>query len=108
MNDVEKYFREVTGREEIEKVFKEAEKAETVGVAFSKDAGNVLPLFAHASGYGRVSLCYEAEKIVTIPCDMDADFEYLTGKVVSPCKKCETFFNVWIERISGMAAGAYK
>ena len=35
VNDVEKYFREVTGKEEIEKVFKEAEKAETVGVAFS-------------------------------------------------------------------------
>ena len=56
----------IRGKEEIEKVFKEAEKAETVGVAFSKDAGNVLPLFAHASGYGRVSLCYEAEKIVTV------------------------------------------
>ena len=37
-NDVEKYFREITGKKEIEKVLKEAEKAETVGVAFSKDA----------------------------------------------------------------------
>lgn len=91
VNDVEKYFREVTGKEEIEKVFKEAEKAETVGVAFSKDAGNVLPLFAHASGYGRVSLCYEAEKIVTIPCDMDADFEYLTGKLSHLAKSVKRF-----------------
>ena len=91
MNDVEKYFREVTGKEEIEKVFKEAEKAETVGVAFSKDAGNVLPLFTHASGYGRVSLCYEAEKIVTIPCDMDADFEYLTGKLSHLAKSVKRF-----------------
>ena len=91
VNDVEKYFREVTGKEEIEKVFKEAEKAETVGVAFSKDAGNVLPLFAHASGYGRVSLCYEAEKIVTIPCDMDADFEYLAGKLSHLAKSVKRF-----------------
>ena len=91
MNDVEKYFREVTGKEEIEKVFKEAEKAETVGAAFSKDAGNVLPLFAHASGYGRISLCYEAEKIVTIPCDMDADFEYLTGKLSHLAKSVKRF-----------------
>ena len=91
VNDVEKYFREVTGKEEIEKVFKEAEKAETVGVAFSKDAGNVLQLFAHASGYGRVSLCYEAEKIVTIPCDMDADFEYLTGKLSHLAKSVKRF-----------------
>ena len=91
VNDVEKYFREVIGKEEIEKVFKEAEKAETVGVAFSKDAGNVLPLFAHASGYGRISLCYEAEKIVTIPCDMDADFEYLTGKLSHLAKGVKRF-----------------
>ena len=91
MNDVEKYFREITGKEEIEKVFKEAEKAETVGAAFSKDAGNVLPLFAHASGYGRISLCYEAEKIVTIPCDMDADFEYLTGKLSHLAKSVKRF-----------------
>ena len=77
---------------EIEKVFKkEAEKAETVGAAFSKDAGNVLPLFAHASGYGRISLCYGAEKIVTIPCDMDADFEYLTGKLSHLAKSVKRF-----------------
>ena len=90
-NDVEKYFREITGKKEIEKVLKEAEKAETVGAAFSKDAGNVLPLFAHASGYGRISLCYGAEKIVTIPCDMDADFEYLTGKLSHLAKSVKCF-----------------
>ena len=91
VNDVEKYFREITGKKEIEKVLKEAEKAETVGAAFSKDAGNVLPLFAHASGYGRISLCYGAEKIVTIPCDIDADFEYLTGKLSHLAKSVKRF-----------------
>lgn len=80
-NDIEKYFREVQSREEIEQVFAEAEKAECVGAAFSKDAGNVLPLFAHASGYGRIALAFGAEQICSIPCSMDADMEYLMGKL---------------------------
>ena len=42
----------------LKRIFKEAEKAEKVGVAFSKDKGNVLPLFAHPSGIGRIALCY--------------------------------------------------
>ena len=48
-------------------------------------------MFAHASGYGRISLCYGAEKIVTIPCDMDADFEYLTGKLSHLAKSVKCF-----------------
>ena len=80
-NDVEKYFREVQTREEIEAVFSEAEKAERVGAAFSKDAGNVLPLFAHPSGFGRIALAFCPEQIVSIPCSMDTDMEYLFGKL---------------------------
>ncbi len=77
-NDVEASFREVTGKQEIESVFAEAEQAERVGAAFSKDPGNVPPLFAHPSGYGRISLAWGKDKIVSIPCDMDMDFEKLT------------------------------
>ena len=80
-NDVEAAFREVTGRDEIERVFAEALKAERVGAAFSEDSGNVLPLFAHPSGFGRIALSWGADEIVSIPCDMDTDFDYLAGKL---------------------------
>ena len=90
-NDVEESFREVTEKTEVEKIFAEAAKAKTVGVAFSKDAGNVLPLFAHPSGFGRIALCYGEDKIVTIPCDMDTDFEYLAEKVSELAKTAERF-----------------
>ena len=78
---MEATFCEVTGKAAIEKIFKEAEKAEKVGVAFSKDKGNVLPLFAHPSGIGRIALCYTEKKTVTIPCDMEMDFETLAGMI---------------------------
>lgn len=80
-NAVEDSFREVTDPSEIEHVFAEAEQAEWVGAAFSKDPGNVLPLFAHPSGYGRVALAWGKDKIVTIPCDMDYGFEKLAEKI---------------------------
>lgn len=80
-NDVEAAFREVTGRDGIERVFAEALKAERVGAAFSEDSGNVLPLFAHPSGFGRIALSWGADEIVSIPCDMDTDFDYLAGKL---------------------------
>ena len=80
-NDIEKYFREVQTREEIEEVFAEAEKSERVGAAFSKDAGNVLPLFAHPSGFGRIALAFGPEQIISIPCSMDTDMDYLFAKI---------------------------
>lgn len=80
-NAVEDSFREVSDLDEIEHVFAEAEQAECVGVAFSKDPGNVLPLFAHPSGYGRVALTWDKDKTVTIPCGMEYGFEKLAEKI---------------------------
>lgn len=77
VNKIENEFKEITGKEKIEAVFEEAMEAERVGVALSADAGNVPPLFAHASGFGRIALCYGEKKIYTIPCDMDMDMEEL-------------------------------
>ena len=90
-NDVEEAFREVTDKAEVEKIFAEAAKSATAGVAFSKEAGNVLPLFAHPSGFGRIAVCYGEDKIVTIPCDMDTDFDYLSGKVSELAKTVGQF-----------------
>lgn len=90
-NDVERYFKEVTDRKEIEQIFEEAKKSETVGAALSEDAGNVLPLFAHASGYGRIAIAYGKDKIYSIPCDMDTDMEYLFGKLKETADTVGTF-----------------
>ena len=80
-NEIEQNFREVTERAEIEKVFAEARQAETAGAAFSRDPGNVLPLFAHPSGFGRIAVAYGTDKIFSIPCDMDTDMDYLFGEL---------------------------
>lgn len=90
-NDVEEYFKEITEKAEIEQVFEEAMKAKLVGVGISEDAGNVLPLFAHESGYGRISLAYDREKIYTIPADMEVTMDYLFGKLTELAKKVDTF-----------------
>lgn len=79
VNSVEEYFKEVTEKAEIEKIFAEAKQADAVGVSVSKDAGNVLPLFAHESGYGRIAIAYGKEKIYSIPCDMDLTMDDLFG-----------------------------
>lgn len=90
-NDIEKRFREAADRNQIEQIFAEAEKADRVGAAFSKDAGNVLPLFAHPSGFGRIALCFGQEQIWSIPCSMDADFEYLAEKLSHLSECVQTF-----------------
>lgn len=90
-NAVEEYFKEITEKAEIERVFAEAMKAKTVGVGISEDAGNVLPLFAHASGYGRISVAYDKEKIYTIPADMEVNMDYLFEKLTELAETVETF-----------------
>ena len=74
---LKKHFREVTEKEEIEQIFAEAKKAECVGAALIKCDGNVLPLFAHPSGYGRIALAYAKDKVYSIPCSMDTDMDAL-------------------------------
>lgn len=90
-NAVEKHFREVTEKEEIERVFAMAAKADCVGIALSKEEGNVLPLFAHPSGFGRISVAWSEEQIVTIPCDMCADMGFLFEKLSELAQKGKRF-----------------
>ncbi len=90
-NEIEKEFCEVTDREEIERIFAEAAQAECVGAAVSRDQGNVLPLFAHPSGFGRIALAYGKDKIYSIPCDMDTDMDYLFGKLSSLAGSAKRF-----------------
>ena len=90
-NKVEEHFREVTELSEIEKVFAEAEQAERVGAALTVDEETVLPLFAHASGYGRISLAYGPEQIVTIPCSMELGMDVLLEKLSALAGKAGEF-----------------
>lgn len=90
-NKIEKVFREVTEKEEIERVFAMAENAQCVGVALSKDEGNVLPLFAHPSGFGRIAIAWSEKDVVTIPCDLSADMEFLFAKLSEVAEKAERF-----------------
>lgn len=80
-NHVEQYFQELTEKDDIDRAFEEAKKATTVGVSISKDAGNVLPLFAHESGYGRIAISYGQEKIYSIPCDMEVTMDDLFERI---------------------------
>lgn len=90
-NQVEAHFKEITDKKELEKIWKEAEKAQCVGASVTKDSGNVLPLFVHASGYGRVTIAYGMDKIYSIPCDAEYDMEYLFGKLSEIAGKVQTF-----------------
>ncbi|MBM6853129.1 DNA polymerase I [Mediterraneibacter glycyrrhizinilyticus] len=90
-NEIEKSFTEVTDREEIERIFAEAKTAERVGAAVSKDPGNVLPLFAHSSGFGRIAIAYGTDRVYSIPCDMDTDMDYLFGKLSDLAQKAKMF-----------------
>lgn len=90
-NDVEEFFRNVTDQKEIECIFAEAERAECVGAAFSADPGDVLPLFAHPSGYGRISLAWDKNKIVSIPCSMDMNLEQLAERLSRLAGKVKCF-----------------
>lgn len=90
-NEIEKAFREITDRDEISRVFTEAAQAECVGAALSKDPGNIPPLFAHPSGFGRISIAYGNDKIFTIPCDMETDMEYLFERLSELAREAKCF-----------------
>ncbi len=90
-NDVEACFCEVTNPAEIERIFEEAKQAERIGAAFSRDEGNVLPLFAHPSGYGRVAIAYGEDKIYSIPCTMEMDVDWLAQKLTDAALSAKQF-----------------
>ena len=107
-NEIEKNFTEVTDREQIERIFDEAGKAPCVGAAVSKDPGNVLPLFAHPSGFGRIAIAYGQDRIFTIPCDMDTDMDYLFGKLSVLAAKVKAFSMCGLKEYLSCFAGAQE
>ena len=91
VNDVEQYFCEIMDRKKAEEIFERAGRADVVGIAFSEDNENLLPLFAHTSGYGRVSLAFGEQEVYTIPCGDDLPMEYLFERVSGIANDVETF-----------------
>ena len=90
-NEIEKTFREITDKEEIRRIFAEAAEAECVGAAVSKDPGNVLPLFAHSSGFGRIAIAFGQDKIYSIPCGMGTDMDFLFSELSELAGKAKRF-----------------
>ncbi|QDW73951.1 DNA polymerase I [Lachnospiraceae bacterium KGMB03038] len=90
-NAVEEHFREVTDPEEIERVLAEAAEADVVGAAVSEDPEAVLPLFAHPSGYGRISIAYGPKQVVTIPCSIELGMDELLKKLSVLSGKVKVF-----------------
>ena len=91
VNDVESFFKEITDKKEAEKVFAEAAKADTIGAALTEDNGNVLPLFAHPSGYGRLTIAYGKDQVRSISCSPEMEMDYLFTKLSELAGKAKTF-----------------
>lgn len=90
-NKVETCFKEITDRQEADRIFQEAGQAEVLGAALTEDNGNVLPLFAHPSGYGRLTIAYGKEKVYSIVCSQDMEMEYLFTRLSELAEKVGTF-----------------
>ena len=108
VNEIENSFCEVTDKAEIDRIFKEAAQANWVGASFSKDAGNVLPLFAHPSGFGRIAIAYGKDKIYSIPCDMDTDMDFLFGKMSELAGSAKQFAMCGLKEYLGYLPAANK
>lgn len=79
-NHVEDFFKEISGKEEIDRVFAEAKRMESVGIVLLKEE-NVLPLFASQAGIGSVGLCYGKDKIYAIKTGEEISFSYVAEKI---------------------------
>mgnify|MGYP000037184181 CR=1 FL=1 len=90
-NKIEKIFREVTEKEEIERIFAMAEKAQCVGVALSKDEGNVLPLFAHPSGFGRIAIAWSEKMLLRFHVIFLRIWNFLFAKLSHVAEKVSCF-----------------
>lgn len=76
-NKIEDYFKNITDKNEAEKIFERAKTAECVGAVIFKDTENVLPLFANTAGLGGIGLCFSKKDIYCIRCANDIGEEWL-------------------------------
>ena len=90
-NSIEDAFVIAVGKEEIKKIFAEAEKAQTVGAVLYKDTRNVLPLFAGNAEIGGIGISFGKEKIYCIPAGNGYSMEELLEALVHVAKHAGRF-----------------
>ena len=90
-NSIEDAFVIAVGKEEIQKIFAEAEKAQTVGAVLYKDTRNVLPLFAENAEIGGIGISFGKEKIYCIPAGNGYSMEELLEALVHVAKHAGRF-----------------
>ena len=55
--------------------------------------------FAHPSGFGRIAIAWSEKDVVTIPCDLSTDMEFLFAKLSHVAEKVGLVSSVlWFER----------
>lgn len=70
------------------------------GAALIKCDGNVLPLFAHPSGYGRIALAYGKDQVYSIACSMDTDMDALFAQLSDVARSAGRFVMFDLKNIS--------
>ena len=90
-NSIEDAFVIAVRKEEIKKIFAEAEKAQTVGAVLYKDTRNVLPLFAGNAEIGGIGISFGKEKIYCIPAGNGYSMEELLEALVHVAKHAGRF-----------------
>lgn len=76
-NKIEDYFKNILDKNEAEKIFEKAKRAECAGAVIFKDTENVLPLFANTAGLGGIGLCFSKKDIYCIRCGNGIEEEWL-------------------------------
>lgn len=79
-NRVEEDFREVSDRSEAERIFREAEQSDTVGLVLMKEE-QVLPLFASQAGIGKIGLCFGESQTYAVEVGEEIPLSYLKEKI---------------------------
>ena len=90
-NSIEDAFVIAGGKEEIQKIFAEAEKAQMVGAVLYKDTRNVLPLFAGSAEIGGIGISFGKEKIYCIPAENGYSMAELLEALVHVAKHAGRF-----------------
>lgn len=80
-NKIEDAFKKITKKQEAERIFAEAAKADRVGVAVYKNTKDVLPLFAGQGDACGAGICYDDTKVFCIEMGEDISDAWLREQI---------------------------
>lgn len=80
-NALEDYFKQISSKDEAEKIIREASQSEMAGISIFRQTKNVLPLFADAAGIGGIAVAYGKKKIYILTTGENMDASYLMEAV---------------------------